>query len=320
MDGGNLMRAERHEKKKRKGRRRIRWASVLLVFFLLVGAAGLYAYFQYQSGVAASEQDAGEKTEEYPFEGRRDDSGLTNILLLGSDSRDGEKARTDTIMIASYNPEKGTYKLASIMRDTYVSIPGHGQNKINAAFAYGGPELVRQSIKENFDVELQYYAIVDFQGFVNVIDTAFPEGVEVDVEKRMSDNIGVTLEPGLQKLDGEHLLGYVRFRQDAIGDFGRVERQQKVIKEVGNQFASFQTVPKLPKLVGVITPFVNTNLNTRDMLALGKGFLSKDSRNVETLRIPVKDSYQDMRVSGAGLVLSINLEQNRQALEQFLYE
>jgi polyisoprenyl-teichoic acid--peptidoglycan teichoic acid transferase len=320
MDGGNLMRAERHERKKRKGRRRIRWTSVLIVLFLLGGAAGLYAYLQYRSGVEASQQAVGEKPEEYPFEGRRDENGLTNILLLGSDSRKGEKARTDTIMIASYNPDKGTYKLASIMRDTYVSIPEHGENKINSAFAYGGPELVRQTIKENFDVELQYYAIVNFEGFVNVIDTAFPDGVEVEVEKQMSDNIDVTLEPGVQRLDGEHLLGYVRFRQDAVGDFGRVERQQKVIREVGNQFATFQTVPKLPKLVGVITPFVNTNLNARDMVSIGKGFLSKDSRNVETLRIPVENSYQDMRVSGAGLVLSIDLEQNREALKQFLYE
>jgi polyisoprenyl-teichoic acid--peptidoglycan teichoic acid transferase len=238
--------------------------------------------------------------------------------LIGSDARGKEASRSDTIMIASYNPDTESYKLTSIMRDTYVEIPGHGMNKINAAFALGGPELLRQTIKDNFDVSLQYYSIVDFEGFVRLIDEAFPEGVEVNVEKQMSKGIGVTLEPGVQRLDGKHLLGYVRFRQDAVGDFGRVERQQSVIKEVGKEFASIQTLPKLPKLVGVVTPFINTNMDTGDILSMGKGLISKDNRDIETMRIPVEGSYEDQRVSGAGAVLAIDLEANRQALEEFL--
>lgn len=309
------MRSDRHQHKKKK---RIRWSSIFLLLFLLVGAAVLYSYFQYRSGVNDSEKAAEQNKQEYQFNGERDRNGLTNILLIGSDARDKEASRSDTIMIASYNPDTESYKLTSIMRDTYVSIPGHGDNKINAAFALGGPELLRQTIKENFDVNLQYYSIVDFEGFVRLIDEAFPEGVEVNVEKRMSEGIGVTLEPGVQKLDGKHLLGYVRFRQDAVGDFGRVERQQNAIKEVGKQFASFQTLPKLPKLVGVVTPFVNTNMDTGDILFMGKGILSKDNRNIETLRIPVEGSFENQRVSGAGAVLAINLDENRIALQEFL--
>ena len=201
-----------------------------------------------------------------------------------------------------------------------MSIPGYGKNKINAAFAHGGPELLRQTIKESFDIDLQYYAIVDFQGFVQLIDTAFPEGVEVDVEKRMSKNIGVKLEPGVQNLDGNQLLGYVRFRQDAVGDFGRVERQQKVMKEIGNQLASFQTLPKLPKLIGVVTPYINTNMDTGDILFMARGLLSKEGRNISTLRIPIDHSYQDQRINGAGAVLAIDLEENKQALKKFLSE
>jgi LCP family protein required for cell wall assembly len=204
------------------------------------------------------------------------------------------------------------------MRDTYIGIPGHGSNKINTAFALGGPELLRQTIKENFDVDLEHYAIVDFQGFVQLIDTAFPNGVEVDVEKRMSANIDVTIEPGLQRLDGEHLLGYVRFRHDAVGDFGRVERQQKVIKEVGSQLASIQTVPKLPKLIGVVAPYINTNMGAGDMVYIGRGFISRESRNIDSLRIPVDQSYENQRISGAGAVLAIDLEKNKQALKDFL--
>ena len=306
------MRADRYKKKTGKKRR---W---FVFFLLLFGLLGFYSYGQFQAGLKDSQEEAGEQKTEYTFNGTRDENGNTNILLLGSDSRGEENARADTIMIASYNPDKGTYKLASIMRDTYVSIPGHGQNKINSANAFGGPELLRQTIKENFEVDLQYYAILDFQGFVRLIDTAFPQGVEVDVEKRMSANIDVTLEPGLQKLDGEHLLGYVRFRQDAVGDFGRVERQQKVVREIGTQLTSVQTIPKLPKLLGVVTPFVNTNMNTADILFMARGFLSDEGRSISTQRIPVENSYQNQRISGVGAVLVIDFEENRQALSEFL--
>ncbi|WLR53926.1 LCP family protein [Mesobacillus subterraneus] len=310
------MRSDRHQHTKSK--KRIRWSSIFFLLLLIVGAVALYSYMQYRSGVNQSEKTANENKQVYKFNGESDRNGLTNILLIGSDAREKETSRSDTIMIASYHPDTESYKLTSIMRDTYVEIPGHGMNKINAAFSLGGPELLRETIKENFDVSLQYYSIVDFEGFVHLVDEAFPEGVEVNVEKKMSEGIGVTLEPGVQRLDGKHLLGYVRFRQDAVGDFGRVERQQNVIKEVGKQFASIQTLPKLPKLVGVLTPFINTNMDTGDILFMGKGLISKDNRNIETLRIPVEGSFENQRVSGAGLVLAINFEENRAALQEFL--
>ncbi|WP_174730686.1 LCP family protein [Mesobacillus harenae] len=309
------MRSDRYKPKHKKSGK----SKKILYFLLFIAVlAIIYSIYQYRQGVSDSTQTSEIDQEKYEFNGNRDESGATNILLLGSDARGDEQARADTIMIAHYNPDTGSYKVTSIMRDTYVDIPGHGKNKINAANAIGGPELLRQTIKENFDVDMQYYAIIDFEGFVRVIDEAFPQGVEVNVEKHMSENIGVTLQPGLQKLDGEHLLGYVRFRQDAVGDFGRVERQQNVIKEVAGQLASIQTIPKLPKLLGVITPFVNTNLDTGDMLFMGRGLLTANEKTIETLRIPVEGTFQNQRVSGAGAVLVIDIEANRQALKTFI--
>ena len=136
----------------------------------------------------------------------------------------------------------------------------------------------------------------------------------------MSTNIGVSLKPGLQRLDGEHLLGYVRFRHDAIGDFGRVERQQKTMKEVARQFTSFETVAKLPKLIGVMTPFVNTNMATTDILYIGKDFISEKNRNIDTLRIPIDGSYQNERINGVGAVLAIDFDKNKQAIHDFFAE
>ncbi len=308
------MRSE-HKKKNKRG---IGKKLALVVVLMFAGIIG-YSYYQFKQGVAQSAEKASTTMkEEYEFHGDKDKFGGTNILLIGTDSRGEKKSRSDTIMIAQYHPEKGSYKLMSIMRDTYVNIPGHGKNKINAAFALGGPELLRQTIKENFDIDIQYYSIVDFDGFVSLIDEAFPNGVEIEVEKAMSANIGVSLEPGLQRLDGEHLLGYVRFRQDAVGDFGRVERQQKALKEVANQFAQLETVAKLPKLIGVMTPYVNTNMDAGDILYIGKDFLSKKNRNIETLRVPVDGSYDGQRINGVGSVLAIDFEQNKQAINEFL--
>ncbi|MFJ5715008.1 LCP family protein [Neobacillus sp. NPDC093127] len=312
------MRADKHQRKKKKRR----WTSILLVCLLLIGAVAGYAYFQFKQGVNQSlkkiNNDNKQANEVYTFEGKKDQYGDTNILLLGSDARGKEKARADTIMIAHYNEDKGTFKLTSIMRDSYVEIPGHGKHKINSAFARGGPELMRKTIKQNFDIDLQYYAIVDFDGFVQLIDEAFPNGVEINVEKKMEKNIYMTLEPGLQRLNGTQMLGYVRFRHDAIGDFGRVERQQKAVKAIREQLSGFQTITKLPKLIGVLSPYVNTNMDPTDALFMGKDFLSSSRGTMATLRIPVENSFTEPRIQGEGAVLDIDVEKNKEALHQFI--
>lgn len=305
--------------KKRRKKRRLRKGRVFLVFLVLfVLIAIVYTIFQFKAGEKQSLKKGAVEQVEYEFNGEKDAYGGTNILLLGSDQREGDNvSRTDTIMIAQYHPDNGTYKLISLMRDMYVDIPGHGQGRINSAFSMDGPELLRQTIKENFDIDLQYYAIVDFQGFEALIDEAFPEGVEIDVEKKMSKNIGVTLEPGLQYLNGEQLLGYVRFRHDAISDFGRVERQQKTLKAIASQISGVQTVAKLPKLAGVMMPYINTSMNTKDMIFIGSDLIRHQNQEIESLRLPVDGSYGDMTVNGAS-VLDVDIEMNKEALREFL--
>lgn len=309
------MRSEKHQMKKKKKKRR--WKSIVAILLLIIAAVLTYSYYQFRQGMTEAKEQSEVPEEEYEFNGDKDQYGGTNILLLGSDSRGEKNARADTIMVAHYHPDKGTYKLMSFMRDMYVNIPGYGENRINSALAQGGPELLRQTIKENFDIDLQYYAIIDFEGFVHVIDEAFPNGVEIEVEKAMSEKIGVTLEPGLQRLDGEHLLGYVRFRQDARGDFNRVERQQKVLKEIADQFTSLQTITKLPKLVGVVTPYINTNMGTGNMLYMGKDVLTGGSPDIQTMRVPVDEAFQETRINGMD-VISVDLEKNKEAIREFL--
>jgi polyisoprenyl-teichoic acid--peptidoglycan teichoic acid transferase len=314
------MRSNKHLKKKKK---RFNFKKILVLLLFLMGATLAFTYIQYKLGISQTMEKNTREQIDYEFTGGKDRFGGTNVLILGSDAREDEtKSRADTIMIAHYHEDKGTYKVTSIMRDTYVDIPGYGYNKINTAFAFGGPDLLRQTIKKNFDIDLKYYAIIDFQGFIHVIDEAFPKGIRVDVEKKMTeaDYIGVTIETGEQYLDGKHLLGYVRFRNDAVGDFGRVERQQTIVKEVAKQLTSIKKIHKLPKLVGVVKPYVNTNLKTTNLLFMGKDFLSVDRSGLDTFRIPVKGTYEDRRIDGKGLVLWIDEEVNKKAFHEFIQQ
>lgn len=307
------------EKKKR--RRRVRWGRVILVLFIFITVgAGVYAIFEYKQGVQIAKEGnfKNDIKNAKSFKGDEVKFGKINVLLLGSDSRGEEHARTDSIMIAHYDQNTHQAKLISIMRDSFVDIPGHGRQKINSAYAIGGTELLRQTIQENFGIDINYYAVVDFKGFEKVVDVIAPKGIEVDVPNTMSYGIGMTLQPGKQVMHGNKLLGYVRFRHDELSDFGRVQRQQEVIGKLKAEATSMTSILKLPKILGVIDPYVDTNLDTPTLLSLGKDLLTNNSSKIQTLRIPVNGSFTNERFDNAGDVLSIDLAQNKQALAEFL--
>ncbi|MFJ5625541.1 LCP family protein [Peribacillus loiseleuriae] len=302
-----------------KKRTKRKWKRNLILLVTLLLIVILYCVYQYNKGLSEASdgmyKDDGTMFD--PFQGAEPQFGEINILLIGSDSRGEEQARSDALMIAHYNQESHRMKIVSIMRDTYVDIPDHGKQKINAAFAYGGPELLRKTIKQNLDVDINYYAVVDFDGFSKIVDIIAPNGIEVEIPYEMSYGIDMTLHPGKQILHGKQLLGYVRFRQDRLSDFGRVERQQEVISKLKEEAASIQSIVNLPKILGVADPYIDTNVDTGTMLAIGKGLISRKSKQVESLRIPIKDSYVNERVD-VGSVLRIDYEKNKQALKEFL--
>ncbi|WP_216828316.1 LCP family protein [Alkalihalobacterium elongatum] len=241
-----------------------------------------------------------------------------HILLIGVDKPEGDRSRTDTIMIGQYNPNTGTAKLASIMRDIYVSIPDHQSNKINASFFLGGPELLRRTIKENFDIDLHYYAMVNFEGFERVVDTIAPEGIEINVEHPMyKSSMKINFEPGKQIVKGKEALKYVRFRDDHENDFGRVRRQQEVLSTLKDEMVTIRGVTKIPQLIGSIEPYIDTNMSTRKVLSLGTDFFLKPIGDIETLTIPIEQSFTDKRYPHAGLVLELDIEKNKQALLEF---
>ncbi|SFP79299.1 LCP family protein [Salibacterium halotolerans] len=251
------------------------------------------------------------------------DENLT-FLLVGVDNEEESGAqRTDTIMLANYNPENNNVQLASILRDSYVDIPGHENNKINASFAYGGVELLRDTIEKNFDIAIDHYATVNFDGFVEVVDAVAPDGIEVDIQERMyyndhSGNVNIDFQPGTQKLDGEEALEYVRYRGGENNDFGRVERQQKMLNLLKDEVLSFSSVTKIPQLISAVRPNIDTDVSTSRMFSLGKDVLLSEINDINTMRIPLEDTYQNERYTHAGLVLEMDKQTNKEKLQQFL--
>ncbi|GAB2572398.1 LCP family protein [Gracilibacillus alcaliphilus] len=306
---------KRHERKPKKRK----WIFLLLFIFACATAVGVYTVTQYYQGLSEAEEGRykDDGTTFDPFHGAEPQFGEINILMIGSDTRGDERGLSDTIMIAHYNQQTHDIKIASIMRDTYVEIPDHGMQKINAAFAFEGPELLRQTLKHNFDIDINYYAVVDFDGFIKIADIIAPDGIEVDIPHQMSEGIGMTLHPGKQVLHGEELLGYVRFRKDEESDFGRVRRQQEVMTKLKDEAISIHSFMKLPKLLGVADPYIDTNVDNKTILSIGKGLIAGSEHPMETLRIPVENSYQNARTD-VGAVLEVDIEQNKQALQEFL--
>ncbi|MBT2655842.1 LCP family protein [Bacillus sp. ISL-18] len=308
-----MNRTERMKKKQKT------WRNILLSCFLLLGLIVGYCIFQYRYGLL--EASVGPYTEDQSlnadFQGAEPKFGEINILLIGSDSRGEDHARSDSLMIAHYNQHTHDFRIASIMRDTYVNVPGHGKQKINAAFAYGGPELMRKTIKENFNVDVNYYAMIDFEGFSKLVDMVAPEGIEVDIPYEMSYGIGMTLMPGKQMLHGDKLLGYVRFRHDRLSDFGRVDRQQEVVSKLKEEAVSVQNFLQIPRILGMADPYIVTNVDTPTLLSVGKGLFEAKSKPIETIRIPIQGSYSNETVN-VGAVLKIDIEKNKQTLIDFL--
>lgn len=192
----------------------------------------------------------------------------TNILVLGVDDAFGH--RSDTIMVLHVNPEKKEAAVISIPRDTIVTIPERGLDKINHAYAYGGAELARRTAEGFLRISIPYYITVNLAGIENLIDQV--GGVTVDVEKRMyyvdyAGDLFIDLQPGIQKLNGKQAMGYLRFRH-TDNDFARIGRQQKFLRAVAAEMMKRENILKSPNLFLSLLACVETNLNSREILGL----------------------------------------------------
>ncbi|WDF49144.1 LCP family protein [Paenibacillus sp. KACC 21273] len=231
-----------------------------------------------------------------------------HVLLMGTDTRDADSnGRSDSMMVATIDPVTKKAYIMSILRDTYVDIPGHGSSRLNAAYSYGGVKLAKETVSNLLGIPIDYYVTIDFEGFKTLVDTI--GGVEIDVEKDMNYTDGgdqhrydIHLTKGLQHLDGTHALQYVRFRHDATSDFTRTERQRKFLTALAAELQSSTSIVKLPSILSSIAPYLHTNLSLTDMIKLSSLGLDINLDKTEKLQIPPNHLLQEIKVKGASVI------------------
>jgi LCP family protein required for cell wall assembly len=216
-----------------------------------------------------------QNNEENTLPGREIDwNRKINILLIGIDQRyEEEMSRADTNLLLSIDPKNKKLVLISLPRDSLVTLPGYeGDEKLAHAHSYGGVPLLVKTIESILNIEIPYYIEVNFDGFKKMIDLI--GGVTIDVEKDMDyesylGDVRIHLKKGLQHLNGEKALEYVRFRMDETGDIGRMERQQKFIKAVIKQALTLSNTIKLQKALLELKNWVKTNLEPSQIIKIG---------------------------------------------------
>ncbi|MDM5248375.1 MULTISPECIES: LCP family protein [unclassified Lysinibacillus] len=311
MEEQDYSRRSQRPKKRRLRKGRALITLLLLCVIVIVG----YAVKQYRSGLEMANDT---KVAQEDFSGDTVKGDVENYLLLGIDTRGEEKSRTDTMMVLSWNKKTNDVKLVSFMRDIYANIPGYQSYKLNTAYYLGGVQLLKDTISNMFGLPIHHYAIIDFKNFESLVDILAPNGVKIDVEKDMSEKIGVSLKQGEQYLNGKELLGYARFRHDAEGDFGRVARQQKVIEALKNEVLAPQNILNLPKFVGAAQGYVTTDFSSKEEVQQVLKMVSKGKVNLEKATIPIEGSYSFKYFSHAGDSIVIDVEKNKEFLRKFL--
>ncbi|OPX50132.1 LCP family protein [Clostridium thermobutyricum] len=260
-------------------------------------------------------------------------NGITNILLIGTDARSlDEPARSDSIMILTIDNNIKKIKLTSIMRDTFVDIPGHGENKINAALSIGGVPLLIDTINQNFSMNLDKYLMVNFWGFESIIDIL--GGIEVDIKDYEIDQLNKYIgeqhdakekspkivHPGVQLLDGQQALSYARIRKTGNGDYERTDRQRRVLSIIAEKFKDVSPL-KYPSFMTEMLPHIKTNIEPFALLNYAYTASKFPSLDFEQLRLPLEDlSKSSPSYKSFGWVLLIDKEQNGKVLNDFIYK
>ena len=250
---------------------------------------------------------------------------MINIMLIGQDRRPGEeRARSDSMILVTINEEKNTIQLTSFMRDLYVQIPGYMDNRLNVAYRYGGTSLMNDTFKVNFGLEIDGNVMVDFDEFTDIIEIL--GGVTLDIssaEAKYMNNrkeATKTFKAGSNYFNAEEALTFTRMRYAAGGDYGRTDRQRRVLMAIAESFRDADLVT-IFNVIDQVLPHIVTNLTdaqiieyaTKGLTILGNG------GSMETLRIPQDDAHYNANIRGMA-VLVPNLEACREDLREFIYD
>ncbi|NGU66469.1 LCP family protein [Clostridium perfringens] len=245
-----------------------------------------------------------------------EENHIKNIALFGIDAPKGKVGRSDAIMILTLDEEHKVMKLTSIMRDSYVDIPGHGDDKINHAYAFGGPELAMKTLNENFKVNVEDFMVVNFTSLPEIIDKL--GGVKIDIIPEEIHHIPGITSSGEQILNGAEALAYSRIRYATGGDYKRTERQRVVLEAV---FEKLKSTPskEYPSLIDDFLPYVETNMSSMDMIKLATDVAPLVKGNLETARFPL-DGYCDGKMINGVWYLVYDRQATLNQIQEYIYD
>ena len=255
-----------------------------------------------------------------------EDSAVRNILLIGSDSRGDERGRADSIILLSISRRNRTVTLTSLLRDSYVSIPGYGTDKLNAAYSYGGATLLMDTVVNNFNIRVDDYVCIGFAGFVHLIDalggveitlsdreaTAVNEILHNEVNGIMGDPIDADYLPrgGTFILNGKQALSYSRIRYVGNADFERTERQRTVLTQTVGRLKHL-SYAGISKIMNDVLPEITTNLSAGALYGLSLSMPTKLlTYDMQTLRLPADGTFSNQYADNGAAVLAVDFDAN----------
>ena len=289
------------EKKRKKMRRRRRIKAFRLIFALvilcLIGSAVLFVgYSIYNAGVRVYNEFAdmyqGYNDRRTARTGSADSkfAGYTNILILGVD--DSERQEADTILVLSFSNETGKSRIIGIPRDTWI-ISGTNSGKIGSLYSWGGANVLVREVSKLLGVPIHQYIIIDMATFADLIDVL--GGLDIYVEENMDYDdevagLSIHIPQGYQHLSGEEVQKYLRYRDDKLGDVGRVQRHQKFIKALYAKVLQLDTIPKLPAIADIFRNRMETSAEIFDSAHLANVLRRMSSDPPTTLLLPGSDN------------------------------
>jgi LCP family protein required for cell wall assembly len=332
----NKSRRSNKHKSNKKRRKKYVVLSVVFIFLAVISAFLGSFYFELSkmktTKLTQNSEELGiNKEAEQRIDQEDPNNEVINIALFGVDRRSqNEASRSDALMIATIDKKHKKIKISSIMRDSYVNVPGRGKTKITHAYAYGGPQLAIRTLNENFQLNIKDYITVDFFSLEKIINAL--GGVQINVTKEelplingyMAETSAIEnvkpvnlTKPGLQKLNGMQAVAYTRIRYTAGGDYERTERQRTVLTALFDKVQE-GGVAKYPSVVSNILPFTETSISKLDLISMGTSVLTSGTKTLEQSRFPLDNQGKGQTISGVWYLV-FDIKTTTDQLHKFIY-
>lgn len=286
---------------------------VILLVLITIGLSSVYSMLGKIDTVKIHSENLGINHDEIST--YQNIENIKNIALFGIDSTNDSTGRSDAILILTIDNNNNKLKLTSIMRDSYVNIPNHGMDKLNHAYAFGGPELAIQTLNNNFGLNIEDFVSVNFSSLPQIINLL--GGVQINITEEEVNHIPTINAPGLYNLTGEEALYYSMIRYASGGDYVRTDRQRTVLNCL---FSKLSQVPisSYPQILSEVLPYLKTSMSSTEILSLSSKATSVISNGLIQSRFP-KDDYSEGSMIDGIYYLTFNIEDTKKQIMDYIY-